>query len=270
MSTKWVLNQMVQAKWKGGDYFRGRITKINGDGTFAILFEDGEREEREPESDLSYIPHVTDKNALKVGTKVLALYKGGSTCFGTDYFSGTIKNFNSNGTFSVTYDDGDFEPEVDQFQVKFSDQSNEGNEEKSFEVNQKIEAEWSDGYYYPATITKVNNDGTYFVSYDDGSETPSQPRDKIKKASPKPKRCTGWPCYENAVLCDYCRSDTCSSCDRYSTDVPARLCNNCGFGSAKENCVKCNKWCGSSQKPAYLCGDCSFGSAKENCSKVKL
>lgn len=47
---------------------------------------------------------------------------------------------------------------------------------------------------------------------------------------------------------------------------PAMLCNDCGFGSRKDNCVKCGKWMGSTRIPARLCADHGFGSKKENCA----
>ncbi len=51
------------------------------------------------------------------------------------------------------------------------------------------------------------------------------------------------------------------------TQVPAQLCNNCGFGSKKDNCAKCDKWMGGSKIPANLCNNCGFGSKKDNCVK---
>jgi ribosomal protein L37E len=52
-----------------------------------------------------------------------------------------------------------------------------------------------------------------------------------------------------------------------ATHHPARLCNNCGFGSKKDDCAKCGKWMGSTKIPARLCDDHGFGSKKDNCVK---
>jgi ribosomal protein L37E len=52
-----------------------------------------------------------------------------------------------------------------------------------------------------------------------------------------------------------------------SPPVRAQLCNTCGFGNKKDNCVKCGKWVGNSGVPARLCGDCGFGNKKDNCAK---
>jgi len=76
-----------------------------------------------------------------------------------------------------------------------------------------------------------------------------------------------------AQLCSDCgfgsKKDNCVKCNKWvaSSGSQAFLCGDCGFGSKKDNCVKCNKWVGSSGVKAQLCGDCSFGSKKDNCSK---
>lgn len=74
-----------------------------------------------------------------------------------------------------------------------------------------------------------------------------------------------------AQLCNSCgfgsKKDNCVRCNRWvgSTRHPARLCSSHGFGSKKDNCVRCGKWVGSHHQLAYLCGSCGFGSKKENC-----
>ncbi len=76
-----------------------------------------------------------------------------------------------------------------------------------------------------------------------------------------------------AQLCSDCgfgsKKDNCAKCNKWmgSSKSQAYLCGDCGFGSKKDNCVKCNKWVGSSGVNAQLCSDCSFGSKKDNCTK---
>lgn len=76
-----------------------------------------------------------------------------------------------------------------------------------------------------------------------------------------------------AKLCNDCgfgsRKENCVKCGKWvgSTDIKARLCNNCGFGSKKEYCVKCGKWVGTTNIDAKLCNNCGFGSKQENCVK---
>ena len=49
--------------------------------------------------------------------------------------------------------------------------------------------------------------------------------------------------------------------------VTAFLCNDCTFGSKKDNCCKCGKWAPSNRVAAYLCSNCGFGNKKDNCVK---
>ncbi|HNN93056.1 MAG TPA: hypothetical protein PKI03_12340 [Pseudomonadota bacterium] len=75
-----------------------------------------------------------------------------------------------------------------------------------------------------------------------------------------------------ARLCNSCgfgsKKDNCVRCGKWvgSHRIPARLCSNHGFGSKKDNCVRCGKWVGSFRQLAYLCGNCGFGSKKDNCA----
>lgn len=76
-----------------------------------------------------------------------------------------------------------------------------------------------------------------------------------------------------AKLCNDCgfgsKKDNCTKCGKWmaSTRIPARLCSDHGFGSKKDNCAKCGKWVGSHRQLAYICNDCGFGSKKDNCVK---
>lgn len=49
--------------------------------------------------------------------------------------------------------------------------------------------------------------------------------------------------------------------------VPAYLCNDCGWGSAAENCCVCGEWAASNGVKAQLCNNCGWGSDAENCCK---
>lgn len=51
------------------------------------------------------------------------------------------------------------------------------------------------------------------------------------------------------------------------THYQAYLCDNCSWSSKKENCVKCDKWIGSSGVLARLCDDFGWSSKKEYCVK---
>ncbi len=78
---------------------------------------------------------------------------------------------------------------------------------------------------------------------------------------------------ESAFLCNNCgfgnKKNDCVKCGKWigGGGSPAHLCNSCGFGSKKNDCVKCGKWTGSARIPAQLCNSCSFGNKKNNCVK---
>lgn len=76
-----------------------------------------------------------------------------------------------------------------------------------------------------------------------------------------------------AQLCNGCgfgsKKDNCVRCGKWtgSTKIAARLCGQCGFGNKQNNCAKCGKWVGSHHQLAYLCNNCGFGNKKNNCVK---
>lgn len=77
---------------------------------------------------------------------------------------------------------------------------------------------------------------------------------------------------ELAKLCNNCgfgsKKDNCVRCGKWAPKkTPVYLCNNCGFGSKKTNCVKCDKWFGSNGIEATYCSNCGFGSKKDQCGK---
>lgn len=54
-------------------------------------------------------------------------------------------------------------------------------------VGDKVTAKWDDGYWYPGRITKIRDNGTYDVSYDDGDSSKALAANKVKRRIAKPK-----------------------------------------------------------------------------------
>ena len=74
-------------------------------------------------------------------------------------FIGSITNVNKDGSFAVTYDDGEYEHSVPRMKLMHA----------SFNAGDRVVARYYQGRRsYPGYITNVNVDGTYAVSYDDG------------------------------------------------------------------------------------------------------
>ncbi|CAN0512985.1 unnamed protein product, partial [Discosporangium mesarthrocarpum] len=105
-----------EARYRGrGKYYKGKISRVNSDGTFDINYDDGERERG------LAVEHVKslesrgrsreDGDARKEneglwleGDRIEANYHGKGR-----YFKGRIVRMNLDGTFNIEYDDGDKE-----------------------------------------------------------------------------------------------------------------------------------------------------------------
>merc|ERR1712070_1029581 len=102
----------VEANYKGkGRYHKGKIARDNRDGTFDITYDDGDKEYAKREADIRSLedarptsPSRGGGSRLEEGMKVEANYKGKGR-----YYKGKIARDNRDGTYDVTYDDGDRE-----------------------------------------------------------------------------------------------------------------------------------------------------------------
>ena len=101
------------------------------------------------------------------GTEVEARYGGGA-----NWFKGVIDRVNNNGTYNITYNDGDRERNVSKELIRVAAveaSSASGAFDQSFDVGSKIECRFQGGdSWFPGTISKANSDGTFYIDYDDG------------------------------------------------------------------------------------------------------
>jgi len=115
---QFLIGDLVLARWKGGGAFRGKVSSVNGDGTYGIAFLDGDVEAREPASDITLVERGTPSAApsgggsLAVGSRVEARWKGGS------YYPGKISAVNGDGTYCIDFDDGCKESQQLQADIK--------------------------------------------------------------------------------------------------------------------------------------------------------
>jgi len=129
MSSALSVGEKVKARWKGGSFYWGRVSAANADGTFAIQFDDGDFEPKEPLEHIQRIaPPSTDAATFKVGDAVRASYKGSST-----FYPGCISADNG-ATFAVQFDDGDFDGAVPRTDVRHLDSGGE-QEESRIEIS---------------------------------------------------------------------------------------------------------------------------------------
>merc|ERR1719446_734626 len=105
-----------------GKYFGGKIKRDNRDGTYDIAYDDGDREMGVQEADIRAEDSDDDRDRdrsrsraprLEEGMKVKANYKGKGK-----YFGGTIKRDNRDGTYDISYDDGDREMGVREADIR--------------------------------------------------------------------------------------------------------------------------------------------------------
>ena len=121
----------VEAKLKGWTkYYKGKITRENRDGTYDILFDDGERKSkvdakliksletkkkktkkkkinRDRDSDSDDSDDDEDDTSISKGDRVEAKLKGW-----TKYYKGKITRENRDGTYDILFDDGDRKRDV--------------------------------------------------------------------------------------------------------------------------------------------------------------
>jgi hypothetical protein len=76
---------------------------------------------------------------------------------------GVVYAVNENGTYGVTFEDGEQVAHVRNEQIQWDAK------EDIFSIGTKVRAKFAGkGHYYPATIEKVNEDGTFDLKYMDG------------------------------------------------------------------------------------------------------
>ena len=130
----------VEAKLKGWTkYYKGKITKENRDGTYDILFDDGERKSKvdakliksletkkkktkkktkrgdgsDSDDDTDDDDDAKDDVSISKGDRVEAKLKGW-----TKYYKGKITSENRDGTFDILFDDGERKSKVDAKLIK--------------------------------------------------------------------------------------------------------------------------------------------------------
>ncbi|CAM9136941.1 unnamed protein product, partial [Ectocarpus fasciculatus] len=102
----------IEARYKRGrKWYPGKVRAVNANGSYDIRYLDGDSE-RDVEA--AFVRSIGGSAAgetpggLAVGDKVEARFRGGSR-----WFKATVEGKNRDGTFSLSYDDGDFETAVE-------------------------------------------------------------------------------------------------------------------------------------------------------------
>ena len=139
----------VEAKLKGWTkYYKGKITRENRDGTYDILFDDGERKSK-----------VDAKLIKSLETKLKKTKK---------------KTKRGHGSDSDDDEDNDSDDDKDDVSISKGDR-----------VEAKLKG-WTK--YYKGKITKENRDGTYDILFDDGERKSKVDAKLIKSLEKKTKK----------------------------------------------------------------------------------
>eukprot|EP00903_Cladosiphon_okamuranus_P006154 g6055.t1 len=180
--SKMAKGDKVEARYrgKGTKFYKGKISRVNSDGTLDIAYDDGEKEIGIAVEHVNSLEPPTHgggggggarRNKMGKGDRVEARYRGK----GTKFYKGKISRVNSDDTFDISYDDGDKETGIAKEHVRLLDLNTSADSDGGrrapveFREGDKVEGNYRGrGRYYPGRITRVHRDGTYDIDYDDG------------------------------------------------------------------------------------------------------
>merc|ERR1711998_505525 len=142
----------------------------NRDGTYDIMYDDGDRELGVREADIQAEDGGGGAGKLREGDKVEARYRGKSR-----FYPGKISRDRGDGTYDIDYDDGEREQRVSEDLIKSLESGGGGRDSSPtrrgarLEEGMKVKANFrGKGKMFGGTIKRDNRDGTYDISYDDG------------------------------------------------------------------------------------------------------
>ena len=172
----------VEANFRAmGSWYAGTVTCTRADGTYDVLYDDGDFEPRVG------LARIRQLGSVAEGARVQANHLG-SGC----WYPGTVVCVREDGTYDVRYDDGEFEKRVDIQHIQLLSTSTVAEEVEdeedtplAVEEGTKVEANYrGQGRWYGGTITCARADGTYDVLYDDGDYEPRVDLVRIKLQHP--------------------------------------------------------------------------------------
>lgn len=198
------VGSLVEARYRGKHkYWPGKITRKRYDGSYDIFYSDGERElcvskelirvrtdsrqeqEKRNEASLPLTEQAlkeqkqmnTEVSELRIGDDVEARYRGKRK-----YYAGTITRKRFDGTYDISYDDGDKEIQVSReliiAKTAAAEEVNGQNEmvkvlgcTGELFVGTRIRARYrGKSKFFPGQIMKCRENKKFDIRYDDGEE----------------------------------------------------------------------------------------------------
>ena len=184
------VGSVVQADYQGkGKYYKGKIMRVRLNGTYDILYDDGNMEQSLHPSLIRTVSSSPKRNTdmdepIREGSRIECNFRGRGK-----YYPGKISRVRLNGTYDVAYDDGEAESGVTADMIKTVASSSGSRlsprrDEEALREGSKIECNFRGrGKYYPGKISRVRLNGTYDVAYDDGEAEAGVTADMIKSMS---------------------------------------------------------------------------------------
>lgn len=163
------VNDKVEVNYRSkGQWCPGRIEKVNFDGTYNIRYDKNEHESFVQPSLLRRMCEA-DKSSVVLAalpfikaTKVRANFRGKG-----QWYPGCISRVHADGTFNISFDDGEKETFVARSCIQLPPDPEFVN--CSLKEGYQVEANFADaGKWYPAHVDLVHSDNTYDVVYEDG------------------------------------------------------------------------------------------------------
>ncbi len=151
---------------------------------------------------------------------------------------GKILKINANGTYRLSFEDTD-DADMDAASLSRTKPgpktvANDGG--PALQVGDAVDGLWSDNRWYPGKIGKINDDGTYFINFNDGDKAALDAshvrRRKAASGGGSSKAAGGEPCNEGP---DWTRCPG-IGCHRLTTDN--QNCGACGHHCAANNTCK--------------------------------
>jgi hypothetical protein len=172
----------VEANYKGkGKWFPGTVKRDRGNGTFDILYDDGEQELRVSED---LVRLLDQAESFDVGVEVDVDYRGKGK-----YYPGRIKRNRGSDTFDIDFDDGEQELKVpsDRIRLRGRGTVKSSSPPKSAKATSKVsegaavEVDFKGkGKFYPGRVKKDRGDGTFDIDYNDGEQELRVPEERIR------------------------------------------------------------------------------------------
>lgn len=197
----------VEARFGGrSQWLKAIVRRKNRDGTFDLLYPDGDEETSVGKDLIRSLDRTTaDNNGLlgrkglqgiygsrensssevyQVGDDIEARYRGGRK-----WYPGTIRSVNGDGTCDLRYNDGDTERDIGTGLIRKRDSTEYLVSEKdgrardwAFSKSDKVEARFGGrSRWFKATVKRENVDGTYHLLYKDGDEERAVDKDLIRR-----------------------------------------------------------------------------------------